>query len=155
MALASRSRDYVYGLTATRYRGSPTSRAANEGINTWIRLFASATRQAVADAWRFEARVREIQDEWRSRLDKIRRNSATDLLIRFLPGAPIVTPTTAGNLIGRSFPATNGAIERLLAAGILSQVTVGRRNRAFEAPQLIQAFTELERQLTGHGEAET
>ena len=30
---------------------------------------------------------------------------------------------------------------------VLVQVTVGRRNRAFEAPELIEAFTALERQL--------
>ena len=35
----------------------------------------------------------------------------------------------------------------LVEAGILKQVTVGRRNRAFEAPELIEAFTALERQL--------
>jgi len=35
-------------------------------------------------------------------------------------------------------------------AGILTQVTVGRRNRAFEAPAIINAFTDLERQLASH-----
>ena len=36
---------------------------------------------------------------------------------------------------------------RLAEAGVLSQTTVGRRNRAFEAPEMIRAFTALERQL--------
>ena len=31
----------------------------------------------------------------------------------------------------------------LVEAGILKQVTVGRRNRAFEAPELIEAFAAL------------
>jgi hypothetical protein len=30
---------------------------------------------------------------------------------------------------------------------VLTQVTLGRRNRAFEARELIDAFTDLERQL--------
>ena len=34
-----------------------------------------------------------------------------------------------------------------LVAGVLPQVKVGRRNRAFEAPDVITAFTDLERQL--------
>ena len=34
-----------------------------------------------------------------------------------------------------------------MSAGILTQITVGRRNRAFEAPEIIDAFTDLERQL--------
>jgi hypothetical protein len=35
----------------------------------------------------------------------------------------------------------------LEAAGVLAQTTVGRRNRGFEAPALIDAFTALERRL--------
>jgi hypothetical protein len=35
--------------------------------------------------------------------------------------------------------------------GILKQVGVGRRNRAFEAPDVIDAFTALERQLASPG----
>jgi hypothetical protein len=50
-------------------------------------------------------------------------------------------------LIGRSDQAVNEAIPRLLEAGVLSQTTAGRRNRAFEAPDLIEAFTDLERRL--------
>ena len=77
----------------------------------------------------------------------MRRGSTADLLVRALPGAPLLTATTASELIGRSFQATSQAIDRLVEAGILKQVTVGRRNRAFEAPELIGAFTALERQL--------
>jgi len=36
-------------------------------------------------------------------------------------------------------------------AGILTQTTVGRRNRAFEAVELIDAFSDLERQLASPG----
>jgi hypothetical protein len=44
--------------------------------------------------------------------------------------------------------ATNLAIERLAEAGILAPVVVGRqRNRAFEAPEVIDAFVDLERRL--------
>ena len=38
-------------------------------------------------------------------------------------------------------------ITRLVDAGILRQVKIGRRNRAFEAPDIIDAFADLERQL--------
>ena len=34
-----------------------------------------------------------------------------------------------------------------MAAGVLVQVSVGRRNRAYEAPELIDAFTAFERRL--------
>ena len=38
-------------------------------------------------------------------------------------------------------------MERLVNAGVLVQINVGRRNRTFETPELIEAFTALERQL--------
>jgi hypothetical protein len=63
------------------------------------------------------------------------------------PGAPVVSVTGAADLIGRSFWPTNEAMKRLEAAGIVRQVNVGRRNRAFEAPAVIDAFTALERRL--------
>ena len=109
--------------------------------------FSGACQRAVQDAASFEDRIRHIQEEWRIPLGRVRSNSATDLLVTSLPGVPVLTVAAAAALIGRSYPQTNVAIERLLAAGILIQATAGRRNRAFEAPEIIKAFTDLERQL--------
>src|ERR1700689_1479316 len=83
--------------------------------------------------------------------DEIRRSMGhlppTDLLLRALPGAPLITVTSAAALIGRTFAPANDAIKRLEGAGILRLISVGRRNRAFEATGVIEAFTALERQL--------
>jgi Fic family protein len=147
LVLATWATDYIAGLTATRYRGAPTSEAAHEGINRWIGLFASATGRAVADAGIFEGRVVEIEKGWRARVGRIRADSATDRLIRALPGAPIVTAAGAADIIGRSFQQTNEAISRLADAKVLKQITVGKRNRAFEASEIIDTFTDLERSL--------
>jgi Fic family protein len=147
LILATWAQDYVAGLTATRYIGKPTSEIAIAGTNQWLALFATACRRAIEDAESFEQRVSDLQGDWRQRLGRVRTNSAADLLIRALPGAPIVTVNGAADLIGRTFQATNEAIERLAKARVLQQVNVGRRNRAFEAPELIKTFTDLERQL--------
>jgi hypothetical protein len=77
----------------------------------------------------------------------VRAKSATDLLLGQLVGAPLVTVGGASEVIGRSFQATNEAIARLVGARILSPVTVGRRNRAFEARDVLALFTDLERRL--------
>ena len=147
LVLATWSDDYMLGLGATRYRGPATSAAARDGTDLWVGRFAAACRRAVQDAESFEARTRQLQDSWRARLGSVRANSATDLLLLRLPGAAIVTVSSAAQLTGRSFTAANEAITRLADAGILRQLTVGRRNRAFEAPEVIEAFTALERQL--------
>ena len=147
LILATRAQSYIDGLTGTRYRGPATSRDAHDGCNRWMALFAAACRRAAADADGFEARVRKLEHGWRERLGSIRAGSSVDLLLSALPGAPILTVRAAAALLGRSFEATNQAVDRLTEAGILQQVKVGRRNRAFETPDILKAFTDLERQL--------
>jgi DNA-binding Lrp family transcriptional regulator len=75
------------------------------------------------------------------RLGQVRAGSSTDLLLRALPGAPVLTVASAAELIGRSFPAVNDAVSRLTEADVLKQITIGRRNRAFEAKEGIDALT--------------
>lgn len=147
LVLATWARDYVDGLTATRYRGPATSKDAHAGMNLWVGRFAGACLRAVEDAMAFEERARDIEAAWRLRLGRVRGDSAADRLLRALLGAPVVTVGSAATLIDRSFVQTNEAVTRLADAGILRQVTVGRRNRAFEARDVINAFTDLERQL--------
>ena len=148
LVLATEADQYVAGLTAFRYVGRPSSAAAMSGLNRWLGTFASATRRAAIDAIDFEGRIAEIQAEWRAALGKVRARSSTDLLIGALPGAPVVTVNSAAELIGRTAQATNEAFKALISAGILTQVNVGRlRNRAFEAPAVIDAFTAFERGL--------
>ena len=145
LVLATWSRDYVSGLTATRPHGPEGSSSAHEGINRWIALVAAATSRAVADAQTYEETVANVKSQWHKRLGRLRRNSAAALLLDALPGAPIVTAHSAAPLTGRSEQAVNAAIPRLLEAQVLRQTTLGRRNRAFEAPEMIDAFTDLER----------
>lgn len=147
LVLATWAQDYVDGLTATRYRGPAWGKAAYTGLNLWVGRFAGACRRAVEDAASFERRIEQIEETWRTRLGRVRSGSAADLLLRSVAGAPVVTVNAAAELIGRSYPQTNEAIKRLVSAGVLSQVTVGRRNRAFEARAIVNAFTDLERQL--------
>lgn len=147
LVLATWSKPYIDGLVATRYQGRPDSDAAHSGLNRWIALFAGASRRAVEDALAFERKVDDIEQAWRVALGRVRAGSAVELLLKALPGAPIVTVGGAAELIGRSFQATNEAVRRLEGAGVVAQVTVGRRNRAYEARAIIDAFAALERQL--------
>jgi len=156
LVLATWAQEYVDALTGTRYRGAASSRLAREGLDRWVGLFATATKRAVADADAFEERIQLLELTWRKRLGRVRADSAADLLIRRLPGVPILTVQSAAELIGRSAQATNQAIARLAEANVLSQTTVGKRNRAFEAPEVIRTFTALERQLASpSGDART
>lgn len=147
LVLATSARAYVDGLTQFRYVGDPMSRQARQGLNLWVGRFAAACSRAVDDAATFERRAQEIEAAWRERLGRVRARSATDKLLRLIVGSPVLNVNGAAQLIGVSFVNTNQAVSRLVGANVLRQVNVGRRNRAFEAPDIINAFADLERRL--------
>jgi hypothetical protein len=68
--------------------------------------------------------------------------------LKVLPGAPLVSVESASALIGRSKARTTEAVNALAEAGILRQRNVGRqRYRVFEATDVLDLFTGLERML--------
>ena len=80
-------------------------------------------------------------------MGRVRANSSIDLFLKQLPGLPVLTVATAMKVIGRSNTKTNEAVKQLLESGVLKQTTIGRRNRAFEVPDLLAAITSFERVL--------
>src|SRR5207248_6044090 len=102
---------------------------------------------AAAEHLAVEARIAEIQQQCRPALGRVLAASAVALLLDVLPGAPILTVGGASSLIERSYQATNEAMTRLEKGGVVRQITVGRRNRAFEAKAVVDAFVGLEEEL--------
>jgi Fic family protein len=147
LVLATRAQDYVAGLTAFRYHGPPDQPAAIDGMNNWVATFAAATTRAAIDARDFEDRIDALKDDWRRRLGRVRARSTTAELLDRLPGIPIVTVDGVAEMTGRSSTAASEAIDRFVQARILNQITVGRRNRAWEATGVIDAFADFERAL--------
>jgi hypothetical protein len=68
--------------------------------------------------------------------------------LEWLPASPIITATFAAKLSGRTFAAANNALAQLVDTGILTSSKSARRNRTFEAREVVDAFTSLERQLS-------
>ena len=147
LSLATHATQYIEALTAFRYTGKATNPRARTAANRWLLMFAIACSHATAEAARFERTASELKSAWRERAAPVRAGSAADLLINTLPAAPVLTLAAAAKLIDRSQQAANQALTRLTAAGVLREVTDARRNRVYEAPELIDAFTLLERRF--------
>ena len=81
------------------------------------------------------------------RLGRVRADSAVLRLLEALPGTPIVTAAEVRAMLGVSLPSAIQAIERLLKAEILHPATARQRRQVFEAREVINLFTNLERQL--------
>jgi Fic family protein len=147
LVLATYSVDYIAALRQTHVAVAPTSREAMDGINAWVALFAAACTRAVDDAATFEKAIETIKKGWPKRLGSVRSHSAARALLDVLTGVPIVTVKSAVKLTGRSTPAVNDAIARLVDARILHQPNARAWNRTFEAREIIDAFVGLERKL--------
>ena len=147
LVLATHADRYVAGLTAFRYDAAADSSSAQQAVTAWLDLFLADMSRACDDASRFGATLEELEQQWRTKVGRVRRGSSTDLLLSALAGAPVLTVQTAAALIDRSVTKVNDAVHNLVAAGVLRQTTVGRRNRAFEVPDLMDAVTGFERAL--------
>lgn len=146
LVLATRTREYVAGLTAYRYDGDPGSTAALEGIATWVDTFSDAALQAAADASDLADQLQTIEQRWRERA-RPRRGSAADRLLRHLLAHPIVSAESVAKLTGASRSAAFAAVHQLREAKVLAQVGSGKRLRLFEARDVLDLLTDVERSL--------
>jgi len=137
LVLAIDARAYVGGLTD--YRSSL--------LDDWTGLFAAATRTAAVEAQTLADRVSSLQERWRDKAARPRASSAADRLIALLPAYPIVGLALVRDVLEVSDPAAWAALQRLEGAGVLHQITVGRRNRAYEAVGLFEVVDRFEREL--------
>ncbi len=143
LVLATRSQDYVAGLTS--YRAAPEDPS---GLAEWVAVFAAATTEACERVAGLTTGLAELRQRWRDAVGTVRAGSTVaQLLDEVLPQAPVLTVAHLVKLTGRSTQAVNEATGRLHAAGVLKQTTAGRRNRAFEVDGLIDLITGFERSL--------
>lgn len=148
LVLATWVDDYISGLTTFRHLHPAASPDRSTACHGWLRTFAGATLRACNDAQAYASRIDDLVGRWRSALGAIRKGSAVDLLLDVLPGVPLLTVDSAARLIDRSDVAAGSAVNRLAEARILIQRNIGRqRYRLFEAPEVLELFTSLERAL--------
>jgi Fic family protein len=137
LVLATDARAYVGGLTD--YRAGR--------VTEWIAAFAAATRWAALEAERFTSSIASLQERWRQQAGPLRSDAAALQLIEVLPATPVVDVKSTAALVGCSEQAARLAVLHLEARGVLAQLTVGRRNRAWEAVGLFDRLDEFERRL--------
>ena len=146
LVLATQARTYVNALDATRVEGPPER--ATSALNRWTAIFAVAARRAVDDAQSFERTIAALQTDWLRRLETARSDSGARLLMAHLCSMPILSVDDAARVLGRAYSTSNDAIEKLVAVKILTPIDASRRHRRFEAREVLDAFTALERRLS-------
>lgn len=127
--LEQRRRDYQQHLASVSQTGD---------FDPWIRFFATGVH-AQSDAAvakidqliAFQAHVRDVIQQ--NRIRGIGRDIAEELI-----GRPIVTPTFAAAHYGKSYPAANSGIQRLVEAGLLREATGRRYDRVFVSDEIMR-----------------
>jgi len=137
LILATESDAYVRGLTAYRESREPD----------WYGDFAQTVIKACGAARQLAGQIAELKERWLRQAGDPRQGSTARGLIDVLAGQPILRTQHVVDLIGTSTTAAHNAINVLQAAGVLKQVTVGRRNRAWEAVGLLSLIDGFERRL--------
>jgi len=137
LVLATDGDAYVKGLTA--YRA--------ERPENWYLDFALTVIKACRAARQLAAQIDALEERWIAKAGDPRRDSTARRLIELLPGQPILRVSHVTALTGASPTAAHNAVNELERAGVLKQVTVGKRNRAWEAVGLLKLVDEFERRL--------
>lgn len=103
----------------------------------WVRYFLLGVEQQSKDAVKRAARLLEMRQEYRDNLQSARSSALLLRLIDDLFAHPVTTIKTTGASLGVTPRAARQNIDRLIAHGILKEVSGRQRNQIFIAEEII------------------
>jgi Fic family protein len=104
-----------------------------------ITVFANAAHEAVWNGRRLAAEIQQARMKWQTLLNA-RSDSGAAQLLEHLLEQPLITSTRVVEILGITPANALNAIDRLVAAGILSQLGSGKRNRIWQATDVVVAL---------------
>lgn len=107
-----------------------------------VRSLAEASFAAVHNGRILINDLEIVQVEWRGRISA-RRDSAAHRLVDVLLRQPVIGAAAAAAQLGISAVNAQVAIDRLVDANILTQITDGRRNRIWLAKDVVQILDDF------------
>ena len=137
VVLAADREAYTAGLREFRY-GDPVQ---------WVAQYAVAAAGAATLAARYLDDVHDLQAEWRRRLREganPRADAAAWAVIELLPASPVISTASVIAATGRAKSAVHVAVQQLVGAGVLYQLSVSSRNRQWEASELVDLLERLD-----------
>jgi Fic family protein len=114
-------------------------------VDGWVAQFARAVETAANQARSFSRKVVELQEEWRTKLGRVRSDAAVLPLIELLPRFPVITAAVAEKEIGRSRPVTIEALDRLESIGALTRHRNQKFGDSWEAKRLFRLVDDFEK----------
>ncbi|MBN2608492.1 MAG: Fic family protein [Candidatus Fermentibacteraceae bacterium] len=133
-AFFERNRDQYYDLLLDVSRKG--------AWETWIMFFLHAVEVQSKDAVTRSDRLLDLWQGYRDRLQEARASALLLQLVDYLFEFPAVTNPMATKKLGVTPRSTQLNIEKLIASGILEEITGQKRNRLYVAKEIINIITE-------------
>ena len=126
----SRRREYYDRLLAVSQQGA---------WEDWLAFFLEGVRDQAEDAIARALRLDELRRDYYARLQTARSSSLVLKLVDDLFASPYITVARAQELLGVTHRAASQSIAKLLAAGIVTEVTGRQRGRVYFAAEVLRA----------------
>lgn len=115
--------EYYDRMTEVRSKGN---------YEQWVKFFLQAIAESAKDAIAAIDELTALHDKNIDLVAGMGRASKNAMLVfRYLEANPIIEIGKTAEALGITFGTASNAVERLSSAGILEQITTGRRNRTF------------------------
>lgn len=133
-AFFERNRDQYYDLLLDVSRKG--------AWENWIIFFLHAVEVRSKDAVARSDRLLDLWQGYRDRLQEARASALLLQLVDYLFESPAVTNPMATKKLGVTPRSTQLNIDKLIASGILEEITGRKRNRMYVAKEIINIITE-------------
>ena len=141
LAFSISSHDYQRGIIATMAL-LQQDRPQAELLNPWLLYFSQCCTRAVKEAEALWTRYCDLKAQWLAKLNA-RPDSAASLVVNSVLGMPVFTVASAAAYIDRSFKRVAAATDDLMEAGVIRQITPGKRNRVFECDAVLDLYEHI------------
>lgn len=108
-----------------------------------ILAFAYASRVAASESLTTAKRLQQIPEDWRTRLGRVRSNSATHRLLSAITSNPVIAADDATRTLQAPTSSVYSSIDRLVGAGILVPLTERKRDQVWEAVDILDELEDL------------
>lgn len=141
LALALSPHEYREGVIATMKNLERETPNPAE-LNAWVQFFATCCARSIEEAETLRNRLSTLLADCHARVGA-RSDSASTMIIDALPGMPVFSANMMSSYIERSFKRVSVALDELVTASVVKQITEGKRNRVFECPAVVDAYAHI------------
>lgn len=137
VVLAANPDRYVSGLNSYR----------NDDLDSWVVAFSEAMAIAARRGRGLAREIVELREGWLDRAGSPRKGSSARRVIEGLVAHPLVSVGSVSDVLGVSEEAARVALNQLAEHGVVTQVTVGRRNRAWAAEEVFDLLDTFDMEI--------